>query len=69
MYTVFQKYVTTLSRSLYNSDIYKSILITFGKNILDKVGNQNVLVSYLILTKLIVLLHYNGLIVLLHYGR
>jgi len=69
MYTVFQKYVTTLSRSLYNSDIYKSILITFGKNILDKVGNQNVLVSYLILTKLIVLLHYNGLIVLLHYRR
>jgi len=40
-YTVSPKIVTTLSR--YNSDIHESILIIFGTNVTDKVGNKTIL--------------------------
>jgi len=40
-YTLCPKNVTTLSR--YNSDIHESILIIFGTNVTQKVGNQKLL--------------------------
>jgi len=40
-YSVSAENVTTLS--CYNSDIHESILIIFGTNITEKVGNQTVL--------------------------
>jgi len=39
--TLCPKNVTTLYR--YNSDTYESILIIFGINVTEKVGNQEIL--------------------------
>jgi len=53
-YTVSPKIVTTLSR--YNSDVHESILIIFGTNVNDKVGNKTIF--YFATSPILVLLHY-----------
>jgi len=52
-YTLCIKYVTSLHH--YNSDIRESTLTIFGTNVIEKVGNQKVLISPL--TELLLLLY------------